>query len=82
MATLTTGPITLRTYCAEPLPVLGQFQVEVCYNGFSGTLPLTVVHVKGTSLLAQDWLSVVHIDWASLKTINPGWPTALDNLIF
>ena len=70
----------LYTYSSEPLTVLGQLSVQVCYNGYVGTHPLVVVKGNGSNLMGRDWLSVIRLDWASIKAVTFGRPT-LDNLV-
>ena len=80
-AKLRASPITLHTYSSEPLAVLGRLLVHVHYKGYSGTHPLMVVKGKGSSLIGRDWLSVIRIDWASIKALTLGWPMALHNML-
>ena len=70
-AKLNQTSLALHTYSAEPLTVLGQMSVEVKYNHYVGTHNLTVVKGKGSSLLGRDWLKMIHIDWASIKAVEP-----------
>ena len=76
---LSVSPITLLTYSSEPLLVLGQFMVQVCYNGYSGTHPLTLVQGKGSNLMERDWLRTIHLDWARIKAVSLGRPMDLSN---
>ena len=77
-AKLNQTSLALHTYSAEPLTVLGQMSVEVKYNHYVGTHTLTVVKGKGSSLLGRDWLKMIHIDWASIKAVEP---TAIDDMM-
>ena len=72
--------VALCAYSSEPLTVLGQMMVEVHHNGYVGTLPLLAVRDKGSSLMGRDWLSVIRIDWASIKVLALGKPPAMDSL--
>ena len=78
---LSVSPIVLRTYSSEPLTVLGQFMVQVCYKGYTGTHTLTVVQGEGSSLMGRDWLKAIRIDWASIKAVSVERPMALNNLL-
>ena len=54
--------------------------VEVHHNGYVGTLPLLVVRGKGSSLMGREWLSVIRIDWASIKVLALEKSPAMDSL--
>ena len=45
--------LTLRTYTAEPIAVVGQMQVTVKYNEYVGTHELYVVSGDGLSLIGK-----------------------------
>ena len=63
--------INLKYYNAETIPLLGQTNVSVSYNGNVFNLPLLVVKGNKPSLLGRDWLNVIKLDWKmfSLCTI-------------
>ena len=57
----------LLTYSGEPIPVVGQLEVEVGYEGQLAKLPLVVVEREGPSLFGPDWLSKICLDWKSIN---------------
>ena len=64
----------LQTYSGEPLPVIGQVQVEVKYGQQQANLPLTVVKGGGPSLFGRDWLASIQLDWQEIHNTgqHPG----------
>ena len=59
----------LRTYTGEEIPVLGEWDIEVCYGGISQELPVIVVKGSGPCLLGRDWLQAFKLDWASIFVV-------------
>ena len=57
----------LRTYTGEKLNVRGCINVEVSYNKQRQVLPLLVVAGNGPSLLGQDWMLKICLDWQHLS---------------
>lgn len=55
--------LLLRTYTGEAMPVVADIQVQVKYGDQQCTLDLTVVCGAGSSLLGQDWLQHLRLDW-------------------
>ncbi|ETW98372.1 MAG: hypothetical protein ETSY2_42930 [Candidatus Entotheonella gemina] len=68
-AVLDKSDIKLRTYLAQPIPVLGQMSVAVRYNGYQGQHVLYVVKGSGPALLGREWLSKIKLDWSSIKSV-------------
>ena len=68
--TLQTSTARLHTYSGEPLPVVGQAEVQVQYGEQELKLPLIVVGGKGPSLFGRDWLSRIQLDWKKIHTIQ------------
>ena len=62
-AELQPSRISLRTYTAESVPVLGALQVQVTYGTQSKDLSLVIVQGSGPALLGRDWLSHIKLDW-------------------
>ena len=60
----------LTTYTGEKIPVAGAREVKVRYGGKRYSLKLHVVEGGGPSLLGRDWLSMMRLDWASIKLTN------------
>ena len=61
----------------EPLKLLGQANVQVCYEHQSVTLPILVVSGDGPSLFERNWLHAIRLNWGEIKKIN----VALDDLM-
>ena len=59
---LTSPKIQLFSYGKQPIPVKGECNVTVSYNGENHTLPLIVVKKTGTSLFALDWIKAFKVD--------------------
>ena len=60
----------LRTYSGEPIPVVGQLEVDVGYEGQLAKLPLMVVEGEGPSLFGRDWLAKIRLDWKSINAVG------------
>ena len=56
----------LRSYSGHEIPVLGQINVNVEYQGQRETVPLVVVKGVKEALLGRDWLKVIKLDWKML----------------
>ena len=68
--TLQTSTARLHTYSAEPLPVVGQAEVQVQYGEQELKLPLILAGGKGPSLFGRGWLSRIQLDWKKIHTIQ------------
>ena len=53
----------LCTYSGEAIPVVGNVDMEVQYQGQQAKLPLIVVEGDGPSLFGCGWLSAICLDW-------------------
>ena len=60
----------LRTYTGEVIPVVGECEVEVEYNGFKGNLVAVVISGKGPCLLGQNWLQRISLDWSAIFNLT------------
>ena len=69
MSPLKTG-MSLRTYTANAIEVLGRLRVKVRYKSYVGWHDLYVVEGVGSSLLGRDWLTKVKLDWAEVRAIS------------
>ena len=76
---LTSPKIKLFSYGKQPIPVKGECNVTVSYNGENLTLPLIVVEKAGTSLFALDWIKAFQVDVNALLYHNT--PTTLPSTI-
>ena len=68
--TLQKSRVTLKTYTAEKLRVLGQREVSVEHNGQKKLLIVTVVDGDGPPLMGRDWLKHLRLDWHRIANIN------------
>ena len=62
-AELQPSRISLRTYTAERVQVLGALPVQVAYGTQVKDLPLVIVQGGGPALLGRDWLGHIKLDW-------------------
>ena len=76
---LTSPKIQLFSYGKQPIPVKGECNVAVSYNGDNQTLPLIVVEKAGTSLFGLDWIKAFKVDVNALLYHNT--PTTLPSTI-
>ena len=60
---LQTCKLVLKTYTNEPMPVLGQLHVDVCYQGQSVQFILYVVPGNGPTPMGRNWLKHICLDW-------------------
>ena len=68
----------LRTYTGEPLPVLGQMEVNIQYEDQEATLPLLIVPGNGPPLWGRNWLTSIRLHWRDIKTVSLGVEPLLD----
>ena len=73
--------LPLNTYTKEPIPVLGQLNVEVCYGQQQADLPLVVVGGDGPCLLGWNWLNHICLDWHEIFAIGIEEPENLEALL-
>ena len=59
---LRTCKLVLKTYTNEPMPVLGQIHVDMCYRGQSAQLILYVVPGNSPTLMGRNWLKHNRLD--------------------
>ena len=72
---LTSPKIQIFSYGKQLIPVKGECNVTVSYNGENHTLPLIVVKKAGTYLCALDWIKAFKVDVNALLYHNT--PTTL-----
>ena len=77
---LQTCKLVLKTYTNEPMPVLGQLHVGVCYQGQSAQFILYVVPGNGPTLMGRNWLKYIWLDWHRIATIH-NKPIGLNDLL-
>ncbi|XP_044166183.1 uncharacterized protein LOC122950155 [Acropora millepora] len=62
---------SLKTYTGTELPLCGETEVHVEYQGQSAKLPLIVAEVDGRpAILGRNWLSVVKLNWKELFNVS------------
>ena len=73
--------LTLCTYKAQHINVVGEMSVQVKYGGYVGQQQLYIVKGRGPSLLGRDWLSHIRLDWASIKLLAKEGTPAVSELV-
>ena len=70
---------SLKTYTGTELPLCGETEVHVEYQGQSAKLPLIVAEVDGKpAILGRNWLNVVKLNWKELFNVSsPDFVTEL-----
>ena len=58
--------VTLQTYTAQPMKVLGELHVNVKYDNYDGIHKPFVVEGSGPNLMGRNWLHYICLDWQSL----------------
>ena len=71
----------LCTYTKEALRVKGAIAVTAHYEGQTAEVELVVVAGTGPSLLGQDWLQKIRLDWQRLNQIQPADCKPLQHLL-
>ena len=67
---LRNSSVVLKTYTGEPMEVVGNLHVDVCYKQQQAKLVLVVVGGNGPSLLGRNWLKYIRLDWNSIATVR------------
>ena len=67
---LTNEQIKLCTYTGEEINVLGSISVTAKSENCTSTLPLLVVEGNGPSLMGQNWLSELRLDWKTVHAMS------------
>ena len=60
----------LCTYSGESITVIGQAEVEVCYEEQRVKISLLVVKGEGPSLFGRDWLTKIRLNWGAINTVR------------
>ena len=71
----------LKTYTGESIKITGAIDVEVVYNDQHKQLNLLVVEGEGPSLLGQDWLSQIKLDWSRLNHVQTTSKSACQEIL-
>ena len=67
---LQTSSICLRNYLTnEPIPVVGEVDVKVTYEGQVATLPLVIVGGDGPTLFGRNWLQTLCLNWSKIHSV-------------
>ena len=72
--------VKLQLYTGEQIGVIGCFTTSVSYQGQKKDLPLLVVEGSGPSLLGQNWLSSLRLNWKELNILQSGY-SAVESLL-
>ena len=62
--------IELKAYAGHKIPVCGQINVSVSYQGQSGVFPLVVVDNDGPPLLGRNWLNKIRLNWHEIFAVS------------
>ena len=62
--------VKLKSYSENSIPVLGQIQVNVEYEGRVWYLPLVVVSGHRVALLGRDWLKHIKLNWHEMFNVH------------
>ncbi|KAJ8356674.1 hypothetical protein SKAU_G00194680 [Synaphobranchus kaupii] len=62
--------IRLSSYTGDIIPVLGQIEVEVKYEGKEWMLPLVIVKGEKTALLGRNWLQQIKLNWGEIFNLQ------------
>ena len=60
----------MTTYTGTPLKELGLIKATVCYEQQKVIFPLFVVAGVGASLLGQNWLEKLTLNWKAVYIVN------------
>ena len=63
--------INLKTYTGTPLKVLGAMNASVSYGQQSVKLPLLIIEGTGATLMGQNWLEHIKLNWNNIHKVNP-----------
>ena len=74
--------LELKTYTGEPMSVVGEVPVRVCYRQRAPQdLTLVVVMGAGPTLIGRNWLRHLSLDWNHIKTVMARQATQLNSLL-
>ena len=79
---LRSSEMMLKTYTAEQIEVVGEFDANVIYENQRQILPLLVIKGAGPSLIGRNWLGSLRLNWGHIKKLrsSPRHPE-LDTLL-
>ena len=60
----------LRTYTGEVIPVVGECELEVEYNGSKSVLPAVIISGEGPCLMGRNWLSHLTLNWSEIFNLT------------
>ena len=60
----------LKTYSGESLPILGRLIVDVKVDQQVSKLPLTIIKGVDPTLLGQDWLNKLKLNWSKIHLLS------------
>ena len=71
--------LILKTYTGEPIPVKGELDLRVAYEGQEANLVLIVVEGDGPSLYGRNWMKYIHPNWHQIATVQA--PNRLQSIL-
>ncbi|KAL9960436.1 hypothetical protein ACROYT_G033892 [Oculina patagonica] len=60
----------LRTYTGEVIPVVGECELKVEYNGSKSVLPAVIISGEGPCLMGRNWLSHLTLNWSEIFNLT------------
>lgn len=60
----------LHTYTGEVVPVVGECELEVEYNGSKSVLPAVITRGEGPCLMGRNWLSHMSLNWSEILNLT------------
>ena len=68
---LVASEVRLRSYTKDPIPVIGQCNVNIVYNDQTAEqLPLIIVKGAGPSLFGRNWLNHIVLNWREIYHVH------------
>ncbi len=77
------SPVKLRSYSGNSIPVLGEFDAQVVYQGQTRKLPLIVAKGDNVALFGRNWMKEIQLNWSEIfSVINTGKQKCVPNKKF
>ena len=76
---LQSSDVCVKTYSGESLDVIGSIDVDVKYEGQKASLRLQIIAGDGPTLLGQDWLHKLKLNWPAISHLSS--PVTLESML-
>ena len=73
--------LIFKMYTGEPITIIGNLHVCVQYRDKFAKLVLVVVEGNGSSLLGQNWLKYLRLDWSGITQMHSSRPKSLNSVL-